>query len=67
MGRVLGLIVFALGIVVLAFGINAAQAVPEKAMEAVTGKFTENTMLYILAGVAMIVGGGAVAWRSSGK
>lgn len=64
MGRVLGLVLFALGIVVLAFGINASQAAPDKAMEAVTGKFTENTMLYIMAGVAMIVGGGAIAWRS---
>jgi nitrate reductase gamma subunit len=67
MGRILGLVIFAVGIVILAFGINASQAVPEKALEAVTGKYTGNTMMYIIGGVAMIVGGIALAWRSSSK
>lgn len=67
MGRIIGLVIFAVGIVVLAFGINTSQAVPEKAMEVVTGKYTDNTMIYIVAGIAMIVGGGAFAWRSGSK
>ncbi len=67
MMRILGLVVLAVGIVVLAFGINASQAVPEKAVETVTGKYTGNTMVYIIGGVAMIVGGAALAWFSSRK
>lgn len=65
--RVLGYVIFAVGIVVLAFGINASQAVPEKAVVNVTGKYTGNTMVYIIGGVAMIVGGFAIARCSSSK
>lgn len=62
--KIIGLVIFAVGIVLLAFGINASQAVPEKTVETVTGKYTDSTMVYIIGGVAMIVGGGAIAWYS---
>ena len=64
MNKVLGAVLLVVGAIVLAFGINATQAVPEQAMEAVSGKYTENTMIYILAGVAMVVGGIVVLWRN---
>jgi len=64
MNRLLGLVVLAIGIVLLGFGINASQAVTEKVMEGVSGRYTDQTMWYILGGIALIVGGAALAFSS---
>lgn len=61
MSRLLGLVLLAVGIVLLGFGINASQAVTEKVVEGVTGHYTDHTMWYIIGGIAMIVGGGVLA------
>lgn len=58
--RIIGVILLVVGIVVLGFGINSSQAVPEKVMEGVTGRYTEHTMWYIIGGIALIVGGAAL-------
>ena len=60
--RIFGVIILVIGIVLLGFGINSSQAVTEKVMEGVTGRYTEHTMWYIIGGIAMIVGGGALAF-----
>lgn len=61
--RVLGLVLMVVGLVILGFGLNSTQAVGEKVMENVTGRFTENTMWYIIGGLALAVGGGVLALR----
>lgn len=58
--RIFGLVLLAVGVVLLLFGLNSSQAVGEKVMEGITGRFTKETMLYIIGGVALIVGGGAL-------
>jgi uncharacterized membrane protein YidH (DUF202 family) len=55
--RVLGLIVFIVGVVLLIFGINATQKVSEKVMEGTTGRYTHETMWYIIGGIVLIIGG----------
>ena len=61
--KILGFVSLALGIAILLFGINSTQSLPEKAVEGVTGRYTKNTMWYILGGVALIVlGGGLVLY-----
>lgn len=55
--RVLGVVALMMGIILLGFGLNSTQAVSEKVMENVFGRFTENTMWYILVGTALIIGG----------
>lgn len=62
--RTLGLILLACGLVALGFGINSSQALTEQVVEGVSGRYTENTMLYIFGGIAMIIGGGALAYSS---
>ncbi len=62
--RVIGLVILVVGIVLLGFGINASQAFTEKVMENVVGRYTEHTMWYIIGGIAMIIGGGALAFMS---
>lgn len=62
--RILGLMLLVVGLVVLAFGINSSQALTEQVVEGVSGRYTDNTMLYILGGIAMMVGGGAIAFTN---
>lgn len=64
MNRVLGLVLLAVGLVLLVFGINSTQKVPEQAIEKISGKFTDNTMFYIIGGIACVVAGGAITWRN---
>ncbi|MBA2727463.1 MAG: DUF3185 family protein [Parachlamydiaceae bacterium] len=57
--RILGLVALIVGIILLGFGLNSTQSVTEKVVEGVAGRYTENTMWYILGGIAMIIGGAA--------
>jgi len=60
MSRILGIVILVVGIVLLGFGINSSQAVTEQVVEGVTGRYTDNTMWYIISGIAMLIGGGAL-------
>ena len=62
--RIFGIIILVIGVILLAFGINSTQTVPEKVMEGVVGRYTEHTMWYIIGGVAMIIAGCAYTFRS---
>lgn len=58
--RIFGIVLLIVGLVVLGFGINSSQAVGEKVVESLSGRFTSNTMWYIIGGIALVVGGGAL-------
>jgi hypothetical protein len=60
--RLFGIVILVVGIILLGFGINSSQAVTEKVVEGVSGRYTHNTMWYIIGGIAMVVGGGALAF-----
>ncbi len=66
-GRILGLVLLAGGIVLLVFGYNASQSVGEQVVESFTGRFTQQTTWYIIGGIAAIVGGAALALRGGEK
>ncbi len=55
--RIVGLVLLAVGILLLILGYNASQSVAEQAMETVTGRFTETTTWYFIGGVAGTVAG----------
>ena len=55
--RALGVVALIVGIILLGFGLNSTQSVPEKVMEGVVGRYSQTTMWYLITGVAMIVGG----------
>lgn len=65
--RLLGYILLAIGIVLLGFGINASQAVPEKVMEGVSGYYTKHTMWFIMGSIPLIVAGAILAFRCCRK
>jgi hypothetical protein len=60
-GRILGLVLLAVGIVLLVMGINATQGTSESFREGLTGKYSGQTMWYLVGGIAGIVGGAALA------
>lgn len=59
--KVVGLVLLVVGIILLYFGWQASQSVGDQLTEAVTGRFTDGTMWYLIAGAAAIVAGGYIA------
>jgi Protein of unknown function (DUF3185) len=59
--RIIGLVLLAVGVTLLIFGYNASQSVSEQIVEGFTGRFTKQTMAYLIGGIAAIVGGAALA------
>jgi len=48
--KLLGLVLLVGGVIALFFGFNATESLGEQVVEGVTGKFTDNTMLYLVGG-----------------
>ena len=61
MNRIIGLVLLAVGVTLLIFGYNASQSVGEQIVEGITGRFTDQTMVYLIGGIAAIVGGAALS------
>jgi drug/metabolite transporter (DMT)-like permease len=55
--QILGVVLVVVGVMLLGFGYNASQSPVEELTEAFTGRFTEETMWYFIAGAASVVGG----------
>lgn len=55
--RILGIVLVVVGIILLGIGYNATQSFGEEVSEAVTGKYTDETTWYFIAGAAAAVGG----------
>jgi hypothetical protein len=58
--QLIGIVALAVGAVLLYFGYNASQAPIDQISNTLTGRYTDNTMWYVIAGVAMIATGIAV-------
>jgi hypothetical protein len=52
-----GIVLIILGIVLLAFGFNAADAPLEEMGEALTGRYSDETMAYLIGGVVSFIAG----------
>lgn len=57
MKRAIGLALLVAGAVLLYFGWQASQSVGDQVTEAFTGSFTDQTMWYLIGGIAAVVGG----------
>jgi len=55
--KLIGIVLLALGAILLYFGFNAAQAPAEEIGEALTGKYSDNTMMYLIGGGVAAVAG----------
>lgn len=56
--QILGVAGIAIGMVLVGFGYHASNAPVDRVSEALTGRFTDATMWYLVLGVAAAVGGG---------
>lgn len=59
--RVIGVVVAVIGVVILLFGLNASHSLVDRASETFLGRYTHETMAYIIVGVAALVGGALAA------
>ena len=63
--RIIGIVLLVIGIAVLVVGMNASKSVGDQVSQTFTGRFTKETMWYLIGGGAaalfgllMLVGGG---------
>lgn len=57
MSRILGVVLLVVGGLLLFFGYQASQSLGEQLAETVTGRFSDETMWYLIGGVAAVVAG----------
>lgn len=62
-GNIIGLVALAIGGLLLFFAWQASNSPMEQVSEALTGRFTNNTMWYLIGGVAFVVAGVALLLR----
>lgn len=55
--KVLGIVLLVVGLLLLFFGWQSSQSVGDQFSEALTGRFTENTMAFIIFGAAATAAG----------
>jgi hypothetical protein len=55
--KMLGIVLLVVGVILLYFGWQASESLGDQVTEAVTGRFTDNTMFYIIAGAAAVAAG----------
>lgn len=59
--RIIGLAILVGGIIVFSFGINSSNSIVDRGVQSLTNQYTGNRMWYIIGGLVMIFGGGALA------
>lgn len=57
MTQILGVVALVIGLVLLGFAYHASNALMEQVSEAITGRYTNQTMWYLILGIAAAVGG----------
>ncbi|TVS17794.1 MAG: DUF3185 family protein [Gammaproteobacteria bacterium] len=55
--KIIGIALIIVGAIVLYFGYNASQSVAEQLSETLTGRYTDDTMLYFIGGAILVVVG----------
>lgn len=59
--RLIGFLVAAIGIVLLAVGLSASDSPLDQASQFLTGQYADATLWYVIAGLAAIVAGALLA------
>ncbi|MEP3562542.1 MAG: DUF3185 family protein [Marinobacter sp.] len=55
--KLIGVIMLVVGVILLYFGYQSTQSVGNQLTEAVSGRFTDETMWYLIGGAAITVAG----------
>lgn len=56
-GRAIGIAVLVLGVVVLGFAYHFSEATMDQLSNTLTGRYSDTTMAYFIAGIAAVFGG----------
>jgi len=59
--RILGIVAIVIGAVLLFIGFDSSDAPMDQISNTVTGRYTDETMTYIIVGIIAVVSGGLVA------
>ncbi|MCU0907805.1 MAG: DUF3185 family protein [Rhodobacteraceae bacterium] len=62
--NILGLVVLAVGVILLVFAWRGTGAPMDQMTDAMTGRFTGATMWYLVCGVAAVIAGAGLLYRS---
>jgi hypothetical protein len=60
--RLVGIVLLVIGIILLVLGLQATDSIGESIQEGITGKFSDETTLYIIGGAVAAVVGAAMAF-----
>lgn len=55
--KIIGLAILVAGIILLVFGFNQTQSLSGEVGEALTGRYSDETMLYLILGAVAVVAG----------
>ncbi len=58
--KILALVLLVVGLILLFFAYQSSQSLGDQVSEAVTGRFTDSTMWFLLLGVAAVVASGGL-------
>ena len=61
MTRIAGVAIFAVGAVLLVFAYRSTNAPLEQISETITGRYSSQTMWYVVVGIAAVIGGALLA------
>jgi drug/metabolite transporter (DMT)-like permease len=59
--RIFGIVIAVVGALLLAVGLNGSHSLANQASQTFLGRYTHDTMTYIIVGIAALVGGGLTA------
>ena len=59
--QIVGIVALVVGLILLGFGFNAADAPTDRISETFTGRYTDRTMWYFILGAVGVIGGGLLA------
>jgi drug/metabolite transporter (DMT)-like permease len=59
---IIGLCILVIGVILLVFGYNQTQSLSGEVGEALTGKYSDETMLYLILGAVGVIAGLAITF-----
>lgn len=60
--KIIGLCILVVGVILLVFGFNQTQSLSGEVGEALTGRYSDETMLYLILGAVGVVAGLAITF-----
>lgn len=61
-GKIIGVVLLVVGVLLLFFGWQSSESVGDQITETFTGRFTDETMWYLIGGAAAVVAGAFLAF-----